>query len=194
MKPLIVMALPIENVAGQLDTFGEIVYTGVGKVNAALHLAQRLTELKLAARLPQVVVNLGSAGAHLRPTGSVVACTRFVQRDMDVTALGCALGQTPFEEYDHLDAELPTAWQALGLPQAICYTGDQFVTEPHHHFEFDVVDMEAYALARVCKHFAVDFVCIKYITDGADGQAATVWEQALAQATQALAQVMQRTL
>jgi adenosylhomocysteine nucleosidase len=182
---LIVMALPIENVAGALDRFAEVLYTGVGKVNAALHLTARLAQSR-----PDVVINVGSAGAHQRPTGAVVACTQFIQRDMDVTALGFAWGQTPFEAYNQLDAPLPLSWQALSLPEAVCYTGDQFVTGPHPHFALDVVDMEGYALARVCQHFAVPLVSIKYITDGADGQAATEWEQALAQATTALVAVM----
>ena len=42
---------------------------------------------------------------------------------------------------------------------------------------FTLVDMEAYALARVAKSFAVPFVCVKYISDGADENAATDWEE-----------------
>lgn len=188
---LIVMALPLENVGNQLDPFGEILYTGVGKVNAALHLTERLTQAVLGqAKRVDLVLNLGSAGAQQRPTGSILACSRFVQRDMDVTALDCAWGQTPFEACDSIEMPLPRAWQTLGLTEATCYTGDQFVTEQHPFFTLDVVDMEGYALARVCQHFARPLVCLKFITDGADGQAAQDWQQALAEATRALRQVM----
>jgi len=80
---LIVIALPMENVGNQLDAFGEIIYTGIGKVNAALHLTERLSQAVAGqAKRPDLVINLGSAGAQQRPTGSILACTRFVQRDL----------------------------------------------------------------------------------------------------------------
>ena len=184
---LLVMALDMENVDNRLADYGEVVYTGVGKVNAALVLTRALALRQQDGHLPARVINLGSAGAHQRSTGSVVACTRFIQRDMDVTPLGVPLGQTPFEpDSDWLDCPLPSDWQQLGLIEATCYTGDQFVTEPHHHFEFDVVDMEGYALAKVCRLFGVPLISLKYITDGADGQAASDWPQALRQATDQL--------
>ena len=39
----------------------------------------------------------------------------------------------------------------------------------------DVVDMEAYALAKVCRVHGADFLCVKYVTDGADHAAAADW-------------------
>ena len=42
--------------------------------------------------------------------------------------------------------------------------------------DYDVVDMEAFALARVCRMFGSTFACAKYITDGADESAATDWQ------------------
>lgn len=192
---LIVMALPIENVGNQLDGFGEIIYTGIGKVNAALHLTERLNQAKIGrTKKVDLVINLGSAGAPQRPTGSILACTRFVQHDMQLVALGYAWGQTPFEEYSAIEMPLPDTWQALDLAEATCYTGDQFITEPHSFFALDVVDMEGYALARVCKHFQLPLISLKFITDGADGQAAHDWQQALAAATFALQQVMHRAV
>ena len=45
-KPLIVMALPQES-RGLLERAGaQLLYTGVGKVNAAAALARRLAELR----------------------------------------------------------------------------------------------------------------------------------------------------
>ena len=40
----------------------------------------------------------------------------------------------------------------------------------------DVVDMEAYSLAKVCRNFEVPFISFKYITDGADDEADSDWE------------------
>ena len=47
-----------------------------------------------------------------------------------------------------------------------CYTGDKFRTPSQYE---DVVDMEAYAIAKVCYLHNVDFISYKYITD--DGNA-----------------------
>ena len=50
---------------------------------------------------------------------------------------------------------------------------------------FDVVDMEAYALAKVCFFEGVPFACAKYVTDGADSKAATDWNANLPLAAEA---------
>jgi adenosylhomocysteine nucleosidase len=170
---LLVMALPQENAGGRLDTIGaDIIYTGVGKVNATLALS---LALQGRAHDKLTVVNLGSAGSHAFKAGEVVCATRFFQHDMNATAIGFALGQTPFEEHTHLENGIAIP----GLPQATCYTGDSFVTERHPTLAMEIIDMEAYALAKVSQHFGAPFISLKFITDGADGQAASDWNQAV---------------
>ena len=41
----------------------------------------------------------------------------------------------------------------------------------------DVVDMEAYAIAKVCKLENIQFKCFKYISDKADGNAENDWKK-----------------
>jgi nucleoside phosphorylase len=41
----------------------------------------------------------------------------------------------------------------------------------------DVYDMEAYALAKVCFVYNVDFISFKYITDNVNEHSAGDWEQ-----------------
>jgi adenosylhomocysteine nucleosidase len=41
----------------------------------------------------------------------------------------------------------------------------------------EVIDMEAYALAKVCWHQNARFACAKYVTDGADTSAAGDWRR-----------------
>src|SRR5688572_28956182 len=97
-KPLIVMALPQES-RGQLERAGApLLYTGVGKVNAAAALARRLAELRCAGQAPTLVLYLGTAGSRSVPAHTLVACNRFIQRDMDVSGLGFPVGVTPFDE------------------------------------------------------------------------------------------------
>src|SRR4051812_7904919 len=164
MKPLIVMALPQES-RGELERAGaEVLYTGVGKVNAAASLARRLAELRCSGAMPPRVVNLGTAGSRSVRAHTLVACNRFAQRDMDVSGMGFERGVTPF---DPTPAILEFAPLFTALPQLTCSTADSFATHLHD-IGGDVVDMEAFALARVCLAERLPFGCAKYVTDGAD--------------------------
>lgn len=169
---LVAMALPAEG-AGRFEAAGvPVLYTGVGKVNAAIALTRRLAELaRNGAHLP-LVVNFGTAGSALLPARTLVACRRFVDRDMDVGALGFAPGVTPFDELPPV-IEFPPAFPAL--PEAVCGSGDSFATA-RHGMDCDVVDMEAYALAKACRRAGADFACAKFVSDGADEHAAEHWK------------------
>ena len=70
-----------------------VLFTGIGKVNASHRLTRALTEARAAGRRP-LVVNFGTAGSRRYPTGTLVECRRFVQRDMDVRGLGFAEFET----------------------------------------------------------------------------------------------------
>jgi adenosylhomocysteine nucleosidase len=184
-KPLIVMALPQES-RGELERAGaDLLYTGVGKVNAAAALSRTLAELRCAGNSPLIVVNLGTAGSRTLAAHSLVACNRFAQRDMDVSGLGFAPGVTPFDDTPAV-IECPVVF--AHLLQKLCSTGDSFATQ-RHTVDADVVDMEAFALARVCHAERVRFACAKYITDGADGNAGVHWEMTLEAASRSLAGV-----
>jgi adenosylhomocysteine nucleosidase len=179
------MALPQES-RGELERAGaEVLYTGVGKVNAAASLARCLAERRCAGNSPLIVVNLGTAGSRTLAAHSLVGCNRFAQRDMDVSGLGFAVGVTPFDEAPAI-LEFPVVFAQLF--QKLCSTGDSFATQ-QHAFDADVVDMEAFALARVCHAEGMRFACAKYITDGADGNAGVHWEMALEAASRSLAGV-----
>ena len=174
--PIVVMALPAEG-AGRFEAAGiEVLYTGVGKVNAAIALTRRLEAHRRAGEAPPPVVNFGTAGSSRLPALSLVACRRFVDRDMDVGALGFAPGVTPFDALPPV-LEFPAAFP--GLPEAVCGSGDSFATD-HGGFDCDVVDMEAYALAKACKLAGAEFACAKYVSDGADAHAAEHWQENVA--------------
>ena len=174
MNPLIVMALPQES-RGLLERAGaEVLYTGVGKVNAAASLARRLAELRCAGEAPAGIVNLGTAGSRSVRAHTLVACNRFIQRDMDVSGLGFERGVTPFDPAPAV-LEFPPLF--THLPQLTCSTADSFATH-RHDVDGDVVDMEAFALARVCLGERMPFACAKYVTDGADSDSATLREPA----------------
>ena len=159
------------------DPVWNVLYTGVGKVNATYKLTERLTDYNWAR--PKLVINYGTAGSRKIKKKTLVDCTKFVQRDMDVTGLGFMRGQTPFEndvpiilDYDHVE------FNPIGR-KASCGSGDNFVEDRTNYYG-EVVDMEAYALAKVCYHFSIPFISFKYITDGADEQSHEDWEKNLA--------------
>lgn len=173
--PLLVMALPLES-QGVFENAGiPVLYTGIGKVNAAYALTRRLAEyVHAAVPLPQVI-NFGTVGSRRHPTGTVLECHAFVQRDMDVTGLGVPLGVTPFEDIP-ARLEFPAAFDQL--PRGCCGSGDSFVMS-EATMECDVVDMEGYALAKVCWIERVAFTSVKYVTDGADHASGQDWHSNL---------------
>ena len=158
MNTVVLIAIP-EEAPLELQYRDDVFFTGVGKVNAALRTAQLIEQYK-----PKRVINFGTAGGINVGTG-LHQCTQFVQRDMDCVALGFAAGQTPFE-----------SGVAIGVVGLTCSTGDNFVSDPALAIPADIVDMEAYAIAKVCQHYNIEFVCFKYITDSADVDAHADWK------------------
>ena len=174
-KILIVSALEVET-QGQLKDY-DVLYTGVGKVNATFKLTQKFG--KFGSHVPyDLVINYGTAGSRKIKKKTLVDCTKFVQRDMDVTGLGFMRGETPFEKEPPLMLETKSEFNPIGR-NATCGTGDCFVEDKSQYYG-EVVDMEAYALAKVCYHYDIPFISFKYITDGADEQAHEDWEANLA--------------
>ncbi len=172
---LVVVALREES-AGVFEAAGiPVLYCGVGKVNAASALARALTRYALQGRAMPRVMNFGSAGSRRYPTGTLVECHEFVQRDMDVSGLGFALGVTPYDEAPSCLRFEPVFTH---LPSAVCGSGDSFATSVTG-MECAVVDMEAYALAKVCWFEKAPFACVKYVSDGADHAAAEDWQRNL---------------
>ena len=174
-KVLIVSALEVET-QGQLKD-RRVLHTGVGKINATLKLTKVLQESHLGflPPLPDLVINYGTAGSRKIKKKTLVDCTKFIQRDMDVTGLGFLRGETPFEKDVPAIIESTSEFNPIGR-HATCGTGDNFVEDKSQYYG-EVVDMEAYAFAKVCYLYDVPFISFKYISDGADGNSGTDWEQ-----------------
>ena len=156
MNKLFVAALKEETVG--LNYFNHV---GVGKINATYNLIKLIHKNK-----PSEVINYGTAGAIKKGLSGIVKCTKFYQRDMDVRGLlDLKLGETP---YDNLNVIINSE------DGYSCGSGDNFVNKKIE-MDIDVVDMEAYALAKVCKLEGVEFKCFKFISDNADGNASLDW-------------------
>lgn len=149
---LVVVALESE-LPGDLPKNYVKLITGVGKINATLNLTRALLSGSY-----DTVINYGSAGGFVE-VGQLVAIEKVIQRDMDCSSLGHPLYVTPFENYLYIQCQTPLGYYNLGH---ICASGDSFCDPDEKH---EIIDMEAYALARVCKEFHIPFHCYKYISD-----------------------------
>ena len=162
-------ALLIVALEQELPTTGladwTILYTGVGKVNAAINLMAALTEKK-----PDLLINYGTAGAIKTGLADIVEVGQSVQCDMDARPLGIALGATPFET--------GTERFTLSDSPLICGTADRFVTSAPE-LTCDLVDMELYALAKIAKREQIPLKSFKFISDNADDSSHQDWKNSI---------------
>ena len=90
---------------------------------------------------------------------------------MDSRPLGVDLGETPYEVDPPKIIKIPTHPINSINMNLTCASGDSFV-QSDIEVEADIVDMEAYAIAKACYLESVPFVCFKYISDSANKSAA----------------------
>ena len=159
MDKLFLAAIKEETIG--LDYFN---YVGVGKINATYNTLKLIN-----IHNPKLIINYGTAGAINTNLKGIVECTKFYQRDMDVRGLDFELGETPFDKIK----EIITSKDGYS-----CGTGDSFVNKKID-MDVDVVDMEAYAIAKVCMLENIEFKCFKYISDNADENADNDWNKNL---------------
>lgn len=182
LNPDILFTFALAAEAAEVFDGCNTLITGIGKVNAAYELTRAIRDKR-----PAMIVNLGSAGSNVFKKGEVVCCSRFVQRDMDVRGLGFARYETPLSG---IPVVLEYGLKMDQLPAGTCGTGDSF--EMGHQVPiYDVVDMESYALALIAMKENIPFLCLKYISDGADDQAAADWNVQVHHAAVAFGHILQ---
>ncbi|OTG63806.1 5'-nucleosidase [Acinetobacter silvestris] len=164
----LMMALPNESKGLFEQEHINVHYSGIGKVNAAFKAFDVIQKTGC-----KTLLNLGTAGSSRFNAHELVEVSRFVQRDMDVSPLGFAVGVTPMDHDYPSGIDLEPYFKHL--PQGICGTGDSFETGIPK-VDCNLVDMEGYAIAKVCKKLGVRLVSVKYITDGANDTAHLDWE------------------
>lgn len=179
----LMMALPSESQGLFEQENIAVHYSGIGKVNAAFKAYEVIMQTGC-----KTILNLGTAGSSIFNAHELVEVTRFVQRDMDVSALGFDIGTTPMDEHfpNHIDLS-PYFSQ---LRKGTCGTGDNFATDIPK-VSCNLVDMEGYAIAKVCKKLGVNLLSVKYISDGADQSAHLDWHDNLMLGAQKLLSLYQ---
>lgn len=149
----------------------ELVYTGIGKVNATrvatdICVTHNLMNLHLGRNTKLHIVNVGCAGSHTYDVRTLIKPDAFIQRDMNASQFGYKQYRTPEEEKWVTGPDGSDPY----LYHVVCATGDNangYSETSDEVRAFDAVDMEAGAIAIVCEHYGAKFTCYKWITDKA---------------------------
>lgn len=144
-------------------------YCGIGQVKSAYNLTRKLSEI-LSSDRPNLIINLGTGGSFKHQQKKVFEVSSFMQRNS-------------FLSPEKTRIELATV---TTLPKAVCGTGDLIESSSDILRPYDIMDMEGYALAYVCKQFQIPFISIKYISDNSDENTLNHWKSNLKDAAKTL--------
>lgn len=182
MKILFVYAIPEEKIEINIPN-AEVIYveTGMGKVNAAMKTMRAICEYH-----PDMVINYGSAGTLNHNIGDIIVCNRFIDRDLQKVTVNGVVSEIVFgtdAARDVLTEQRLT--ERAKVLWGTCNTGDSFITSGAD-IEGDVIDMESYAMADVCREMGIPFVSVKYVTDVVGQNSVESWQEKLADARHGL--------
>jgi len=160
---LYVMALDAEY-GHKLKQLIKPLFTGVGPIEAAISLSRTLGELEKIAKLPDMIVSLGSAGSRELVQTEIYQASSVSYRDMDASLLGFAKGTTPYLD---LPAELELSPLLPDIKRASLSTGAKVISGAGYDaISAQMVDMETFALKRVCQVFDLPLIALRGISDG----------------------------
>lgn len=161
-KIILVSATPLEH-GGVRELFGfPIFQVGIGKINAASNLTEILWNEE-----PDIVVNFGSCG-NLK--------NHKVGEVLEVGSVYNNIDARPFAEYG-CTPETNFCEIKLSNNNIKCFSTDQFYDSHRTDYsekyleminKCDIVDMECYALAQVCKQREIPFLSFKWVSDDGD--------------------------
>lgn len=159
-KLLYVMAAEPEYGAHLKNCFTPLM-TGVGPVEAAISLSNALNNLDA---MPDCIIGLGSAGSAKLEQAEVYQVSSIAYRDMDASPLGFEKGATPLID---IPAVLELDNQNTGLKKASLSTGASIVSgNAYKIIDADMVDMETFAIQRVCMVHNIPLIGLRGISDG----------------------------
>ena len=166
-KILILTALAAELEDQPLPFDLPVVFTGVGKVNAALATAEAIRRHQ-----PHCIVNYGTAGGVSARAAGLHEVHAVIQRDMMAEPLA-PRGQAPF---DNTPVRLRSASED---PHALlCASGDSFVSSADPWLVaqgVDLVEMELWGIAMACRRAGVPWRAWKYVSDQANEDSHNDW-------------------
>ncbi len=165
---ILVSATPLEH-GGLKDINGVPIFqVGIGKTNSAMNMTKLIMNQK-----PSMVINFGSCGNLKNHKVGEVIEVGTTYNNIDVR---------PFADYgctpENNKCEIKLSDSGVN-----CFSTDQIYDNSRTDYakkylemigKCDIVDMECYPLAYVCKNFKVPFRSYKWVSD--DGNVDT-WEE-----------------
>ncbi|MGX7350667.1 MTA/SAH nucleosidase [Enterococcus canis] len=170
-----------------------VVRSGIGKVMASMTTLMLIQQYGV-----NMVINTGSAGgigAGLK-VGDLVVSEKLAYFDVDVTGFGYKPGQLPnmplyFEPSRYLVSEITQAAEKadFNVQEGLIVTGDSFINDPAKikqivtdFPEALACEMEGAAIAQTASQFNIPFVVVRAISDTADHEAATTFDEFIVEA------------
>ncbi|RDU73380.1 5'-methylthioadenosine/adenosylhomocysteine nucleosidase [Helicobacter aurati] len=158
-----------------------IAYSKIGKVHAAISATIMIVRFGC-----ENIIFSGVAGGLSKDlqVGDLVIATRLCQHDVDITAFGHKLGFIPegklfYESDKHLRQIAHDIGREMNLDikEGTIASGDQFIADRSkkvfltQEFNAIAVEMEGASVACVCDNFRIPFCIFRSISDVADKQA-----------------------
>jgi adenosylhomocysteine nucleosidase len=161
---VVIAALESEIKAHSLPNHIPVIYSGIGKINAAIATFQAIQRYQ-----PQLIINFGTVGKINLTLSGLVTINKVIQRDISAEPLA-PRGIVPL-------STKPNEF-TVDAHGYVCGTGDNFVTQ-HDPWLIeqgvDVVDMELFAIAAISFEHNINWISYKYISDAANEDSAHEW-------------------
>ncbi len=132
-----------------------ILYTGIGKTNAAFALTEALFVLEQNAFSVKKIINIGLAGGFGLKLGEIVQVKHATFSDFDLSVFN--------DPVPSFDLKLATK---LKLSEVVCFSADRFVTNPLDSKECTYIcDMELTSLAQIAEIKQIPLTAFKIVSD-----------------------------
>ncbi len=143
-----------------------LLYTGIGKTNAAFALTEALSVLDQNAISVKKIINIGLAGGFGLKLGEIVQVKHTTFSDFDLSIFN-----DPVPSFDLKLAN------ALELKKVVCFSADRFVTSPLDSKESAYVcDMELTSLAQISEIKKLPLSAFKIVSDLLDSKSSQISE------------------
>lgn len=147
-----------------------LALTGVGKINSAQALSYLLSIIK-----PSQIVNVGMCGSLKNQKfniGDIIRVVHVFQHDVYIP-----IHHIEFDSLlDKINLDVSKiSKEEYGIHFGTLATGDSFIDDEMSRYDLsqiaDIVDMEGYSIAKICKDFGINCLMYKIVSDNADESA-----------------------
>lgn len=158
-------------------------FIGVGPIEASYNTTKAIMNAIKEDKKPDIIFSVGSAGSASLEQSKLYQISSVSYRDMNAVAFGFDKGVTPFADYP-ASFDMPCLFS--DIPKASLSTGGDIIDtqgtsgRSFNDIDADAVDMETYAIKRICDGFSIPVIGIRGISDGQEpSEGYKTWEEYL---------------